>query len=171
MPAESIDDVSAGTQRRTVLNGLVIGGGALLLSQVARAQTATPAPATPAVKITPLSKLTKDFASVEFTFDDTAALLVRLGGPPTDKARAMEVKVGGKPVYLSAFTRVCTHLSCQPALPDARTHLQVCPCHGSTYGPDGTVVKGPARRSLGLLSLEVRGSDVWAVALVPTPGG
>lgn len=170
VPAETVNDAPAGAQRRTVVTGLAVGGAALLLGQVARAQTATPAPATPAaVKITPLSKLTKDFATAEFMFDDTAALLVRLSGPPTDKARALEVKVGGKPVYLSAFTRVCTHLGCKPALPDVKTHLQVCPCHGSTYSADGTVVKGPAKRSLGLLSLEVRGSDVWAVALAPTP--
>ncbi|WP_293911471.1 ubiquinol-cytochrome c reductase iron-sulfur subunit [Deinococcus sp.] len=167
IPVETANDAPAGVQRRTVVTGLAVGGGALLLSQVARAQTATPAPA--AVKITPLSKLTKDFATAEFMFGDTAALLVRLSGPPTDKARALEVKVGGKPVYLSAFTRVCTHLGCKPALPDAKTHLQVCPCHGSAYSADGTVVRGPAKLSLGLLKLEVRGSDVWAVALAPAP--
>lgn len=167
-----MNDTPPVRQRRAALKGLTLGGAALLLPPVAHAQTSNPAPASPvAVKVTPLSKLTRDFSTAEFTFDGTASLLVRLSGPPTDKTRAPEVKVGGKSVYLSAFTRVCTHLGCQPALPDVKTHLQVCPCHGSTYSADGTVVKGPARHSLGLLTLEVRGGDIWAVALAPTPQG
>jgi cytochrome b6-f complex iron-sulfur subunit len=165
-------DVPPARHRRTLVKGLTISGAALLLPQIARAQAIVPTPAAPvAVKVTPLSQLTKDFATAEFEFDGAASLLVRLSGPPTDRTRALEVRLGGKPVYLSAFTRICTHLGCQPALPDVKTHLQVCPCHGSTYSADGTVVKGPAKRSLALLTLEVRGGDVWALALVQIAQG
>ena len=165
------DDVTL-RHRRTTLKGLMLSSAALSLSGVARAQTAEPASTVPAaVKITPLSKLPEAFSTAEFEFDGTPSLIVRLSGPPADRTRALWVQVGGKPVYLSAFTRVCTHLGCQPALPDARTHLQVCPCHGSTYSADGTVVKGPASRSLNLLTLEVRGSDVYAVSLSSSLSG
>jgi len=168
--AKTVNAVPAKTQRRAVLTGLAVGSMALL-PQFTRAQATDPASATPAaVNVTPLGKLTRDFATAEFMFDGTAALLVRLGGPPSDKVRALEIKVGGKPVYLSAFTRVCTHLGCKPGLPDTKTHLQVCPCHGSTYSADGTVVRGPAKRNLGLLTLELRGSDVWAVGFAPVTG-
>ncbi|ULH17637.1 ubiquinol-cytochrome c reductase iron-sulfur subunit (plasmid) [Deinococcus sp. KNUC1210] len=151
--------------RRHLLKTLTVGGAVLLLPGSVHAQTgSTPA----AVKIVPLSGLDKAFSTAEFMFDGTAALLVRLSAPPPDRARALEVKVGGTSVFLTAFTRVCTHLGCTPALPDARTHQMVCPCHGSTYSADGTVVKGPAQRSLSLISMEVRGSDVYAVALAPS---
>ena len=147
--------------RRRLLASMALGTAALTLPGGVLAQPAAPA----AVKIAPLSRLNRDFSVMAFMFDGVASLLVRLSGAPADKSRALEVKIGGTSVFLSAFTRICTHLGCTPALPDAKTHLMVCPCHGSTYSADGTVVKGPAQRSLSVLKLEVRGSDVYAVAV------
>lgn len=152
--------------RRSVIKGLAFGGAVMGLPGLARAQ---PASSAPAVKVVAVKTLTRDFATIEFVFDGVASLLVRLPEAPVDQKRALAITVGDQQMYLSAFTRVCTHLGCQPALPDARSHLQVCPCHGSTYTADGTVVKGPANRNLALLTLEVRGEDVYAVALAPTP--
>jgi cytochrome b6-f complex iron-sulfur subunit len=42
---------------------------------------------------------------------------------------------------------VCTHLGCTVAhfASDQKFH---CPCHGSVFGPDGTVLHGPAPRPL-----------------------
>jgi Rieske Fe-S protein len=41
----------------------------------------------------------------------------------------------------------CTHLGCTPDWkPDAQTW--VCACHGSTFGIDGTLIKGPAATPL-----------------------
>lgn len=44
-----------------------------------------------------------------------------------------------------ALSPICTHLGCT-------VHKEPggfrCPCHGSTYALDGTVVRGPAERSL-----------------------
>lgn len=45
------------------------------------------------------------------------------------------------PVGLSAVSGVCTHMSCR--VRPSGTFLR-CPCHGSTFDPDGTVVRGPA---------------------------
>ena len=148
--------------RRQVVQTLALSGVGLMLENVALAQEKP----LEAVKVAALSSLKKDYSSADFKFDGAAALLVRLPNLPADQKRALEVKVSGKTFYLAAFTRVCTHLGCRPPLPDAGDHKMICPCHGSTYTADGTVVKGPAKRSLDSLTLELRGKDVYAVARV-----
>ncbi len=52
----------------------------------------------------------------------------------------------------SAVSLVCTHLGCT-----LEVHSQgfTCPCHGSRFDPEGTVVQGPAGRSLQSLLVEV----------------
>ena len=45
----------------------------------------------------------------------------------------------------AAVSPICTHQGCTVDI--AGRHL-VCPCHGSTYERDGTVVRGPAPQSL-----------------------
>ncbi len=171
--------------RRQVVQTLAVAGAGLALGSPARAETKP----LEAVKIAPLSSLKKDFDTAEFTFDGDAALLVRLPTLPNDKRRALEVKdnPGKDPTvkevpakdpavkdplvkeddtkfYLVAYTRVCTHLGCKPNLPNATEHKMICPCHGSTFAADGSVVKGPAKRSLESIVIEVRGKDVYAVA-------
>lgn len=147
--------------RRLVVSGLALAGMTAFLPGAANAQTSVPA----AVRIVALSRLKRDYDTAEFEFDGIASLLVRLPAASSDTTRTVAVRFAGKTYFLAAFTRVCTHLGCTPALPSAETHQMVCPCHGSTYGADGTVVKGPARRSLSAVSLEIRGIDVYAVAL------
>ena len=44
-----------------------------------------------------------------------------------------------------AVTRVCTHLGCLVKSEADGFH---CPCHGSRFAPDGSVVKGPAPKAL-----------------------
>jgi Rieske Fe-S protein len=47
---------------------------------------------------------------------------------------------------LYALSSVCTHRRCLlRAQPD---HSFSCPCHGSTFNPDGHVTGGPAKRDL-----------------------
>ncbi len=49
-------------------------------------------------------------------------------------------------VNLFALSAVCTHRHCKlEAEPDKTFY---CPCHGSTFAPDGKVTEGPARRDL-----------------------
>jgi len=47
---------------------------------------------------------------------------------------------------LSALSSYCTHRKCKlTAEPDRSFY---CPCHGSTFDPNGRVTHGPARRDL-----------------------
>jgi cytochrome b6-f complex iron-sulfur subunit len=57
------------------------------------------------------------------------------------------------PVYIlrlesgeyAAISPICTHQGCTVDIQGPRL---VCPCHGSTYDRDGTVLRGPAERAL-----------------------
>lgn len=50
----------------------------------------------------------------------------------------------GEPIALAPG---CTHLGCAYRW-DAEKHEFLCPCHTSTFAPDGTVTAGPAPRAL-----------------------
>ncbi len=53
------------------------------------------------------------------------------------------VRKGDRLVALSSY---CTHRKCK--LTTDPDHSFFCPCHGSTFDPDGKVTEGPARRDL-----------------------
>lgn len=57
---------------------------------------------------------------------------------------------GAKPLILSAH---CTHLGC--AINTIKDGNLICPCHGSVFGPDGSVRKGPAPKNLHRLPYEM----------------
>lgn len=50
-----------------------------------------------------------------------------------------------------ALDLTCTHLGCTVT---ATARGFACPCHGSRFGADGTVLTGPAARPLARLALE-----------------
>jgi Rieske Fe-S protein len=69
------------------------------------------------------------------------------------EARTLPDRVGKKGVYrdldgnLHAVSLRCTHLGCLLRFNSAE-HTWDCPCHGSRFSPDGTVLEGPAVRPL-----------------------
>ena len=85
----------------------------------------------------------------------------RLGkGDPTPAAelapghgRVLQTGDGKLAVYrddggeLRALSPTCTHLGCVVEFNDAERSWD-CPCHGSRFGTDGTVIRGPARKPL-----------------------
>lgn len=66
-------------------------------------------------------------------------VVVRVGGA----ARAVSRTDG----ILTSVSPVCTHLGCHVSWNTAERSWD-CPCHGSRFAPDGTVVQGPAARDL-----------------------
>jgi len=52
---------------------------------------------------------------------------------------------------LFAISSYCTHRKCKLATESDRSFS--CPCHGSTFDPDGHVTKGPARLDLPIFSI------------------
>jgi Rieske Fe-S protein len=53
------------------------------------------------------------------------------------------VRKGDRLVALSSY---CTHRKCK--LTTDPDHSFYCPCHGSTFDPDGRVTEGPAKQDL-----------------------
>jgi menaquinol-cytochrome c reductase iron-sulfur subunit len=55
---------------------------------------------------------------------------------------------------VTVFSPICTHLGCQYNWNPASGHFE-CPCHGSVYALDGTVLGGPAPRRLDTLPTKI----------------
>jgi nitrite reductase/ring-hydroxylating ferredoxin subunit len=68
-----------------------------------------------------------------------------------------------------ALSRVCTHLGCLVKSEADGFH---CPCHGSRFAPNGSVVKGPAPKALSWLAVSRVGAGTYLVdeAKVVPPG-
>jgi Rieske Fe-S protein len=72
------------------------------------------------------------------------------------------VRKGDKLLALSAF---CTHRRCKLEVEPDRSFY--CPCHGSTFNPQGSVLSGPAKRDLPVLPTVV---DERGDLIVTVPG-
>jgi cytochrome b6-f complex iron-sulfur subunit len=62
-----------------------------------------------------------------------------------------------------AVAAQCTHQGCLVNWKREQSAF-VCPCHGSTFGLDGKVIQGPAKRDLPTLASKIEGSDVLVQA-------
>jgi cytochrome b6-f complex iron-sulfur subunit len=75
------------------------------------------------------------------------------------------VAVGRDAAGVYALDLTCPHLGCRVEwVPEAGRFR--CPCHGSAFGPKGSLLQGPAGRGLAHLALRVDGRG----RLVATPG-
>ena len=78
---------------------------------------------------------------------------LRAGGVPPGEARVVQDGLGKKGVYrhedgtLHAVSLRCTHMGCLVRF-NAAERSWDCPCHGSRFGVDGSVLEGPAVRPL-----------------------
>jgi cytochrome b6-f complex iron-sulfur subunit len=62
----------------------------------------------------------------------------------------------GENTYI-ALSKICTHESCTVAYNHAGNQLP-CPCHGSVFSTTGSVLNGPAERSLKVYSVRKEGN-------------
>jgi Rieske Fe-S protein len=121
------------------------GGPASPSTPVAQpAPTPTPTPAAANIVRVPLPAIGQ-------TVETTGTLL---GRPlPIAVTRLSETVV-------LAVSRVCTHEGCTVNLPTSSGGTLDCPCHGSRFQTNGTVVNGPAARPLGTFPAQIEGSQV-----------
>jgi len=59
-----------------------------------------------------------------------------------------------------AFTAMCTHLGCAYHW-DEKAKNFLCPCHTSVFGPDGSVLTGPAPRALDRYLVKIEGAKLF----------
>ncbi|MEE8368209.1 MAG: Rieske 2Fe-2S domain-containing protein [Thermoanaerobaculia bacterium] len=72
--------------------------------------------------------------------------------------RAMYIVKDDKGVF--AQSAVCPHLGCLTR-PNAGEDGFFCPCHGSEFSLDGSVIKGPAPQALTHFRVERRDESLW----------
>lgn len=79
--------------------------------------------------------------------------------------RVFVAKQAGRVYALSA---VCTHLGCTVNWTAAQNQFE-CPCHGSMFRPDGTVIQGPAPRPLDWLEVRLKDGHLVINKSQPVP--
>ncbi|HXG52714.1 MAG TPA: Rieske 2Fe-2S domain-containing protein [candidate division Zixibacteria bacterium] len=80
------------------------------------------------------------------------------GQPYVPAGRSVAIYKEGNGVY--AVSRICTHLGC---IVNATESGFDCPCHGSKFAKDGTVLKGPAPKPLPWLEIKSVGPNQFLV--------
>jgi len=60
---------------------------------------------------------------------------------------------------VTVFSPICPHLGCHYDWNPASGHFE-CPCHGSVYALDGTVLGGPAPRRLDTLPTKIENGEL-----------
>ncbi|HBE21040.1 MAG TPA: cytochrome b6-f complex iron-sulfur subunit 1 [Cyanobacteria bacterium UBA11149] len=84
--------------------------------------------------------------------------------------RALVAGLAGEPTYLivkqegtldnMGIVDNCTHLGCTFPWNENDQQFQ-CPCHGSRYSADGSVIRGPAPLPLKLVHIAVTDNAIW----------
>jgi cytochrome b6-f complex iron-sulfur subunit len=84
--------------------------------------------------------------------------------------RALVAGLAGEPTYLTVkedrtlenvgIVDNCTHLGCTFPWNEIDQEFQ-CPCHGSRYSADGSVLRGPAPLPLKLVQVAVQENTIW----------
>ena len=65
----------------------------------------------------------------------------------TTEDKMLVVRAVATPPAFTVLSRICTHNGCTVGW-DPSVHQYKCPCHGSRFADDGSVLRGPATRSL-----------------------
>ncbi|MEH2404095.1 QcrA and Rieske domain-containing protein [Nostoc sp.] len=91
----------------------------------------------------------------------TSAELDKTGQLLAKNSPAGPVLVVGtsKAANLTAVNPTCTHAGCTVAW-KAEAKKFACPCHGSEFGVDGKVQKGPATEALKTYAAKIEGNSV-----------
>jgi menaquinol-cytochrome c reductase iron-sulfur subunit len=83
----------------------------------------------------------------------------------SEKTSAWVIKTDDDKVI--AFAPQCTHLGCAYHWDEQKQNF-LCPCHTSTFGPDGKVLSGPAPRPLDRYEVKVAGTKLLLGEVQPS---
>jgi cytochrome b6-f complex iron-sulfur subunit len=64
---------------------------------------------------------------------------------------------------IHAVNALCTHQQCLVNWQKEKS-VFICPCHGSTFAPDGKYLQGPAKSGLQTFPTKIHENDVWVKA-------
>ncbi|MEX2531041.1 MAG: Rieske 2Fe-2S domain-containing protein [Gemmatimonadota bacterium] len=90
-------------------------------------------------------------------FDDTDGVLLDLPDRPAPLYVHRAAGIDGEERFTAVLT-LCMHQGCTAAPQGSRI---VCPCHGSEYAQDGTLLRGPSERDLIRFPATVTDERVW----------
>ena len=137
--------------RRNFLNRILVGGATIVSAYIVYPliRFLIPPPealdAEARVKVAAINELKLNSAKF-FRFQDKPAVLVHL---PDGKYEALSAK--------------CTHLGCTVAFQRTEDNFY-CNCHGSAFGIDGRVLKGPAELPLSQYTVLFSGDSIFVAA-------
>jgi nitrite reductase/ring-hydroxylating ferredoxin subunit len=94
---------------------------------------------------------------------DSGSVRLAVAGMPSSFSQIIVSRAAGPVFY--AVTSLCTHQGCTVNAFSSSANALVCPCHGSQYKPDGTVLKGPATKALTQYATHFDGANVVTVEI------
>jgi Rieske Fe-S protein len=96
--------------------------------------------------------------------DASNAALVSVGGALViDSARDTIMVIRISETAIKALSAICTHSGCSMDFDPAQQVIN-CPCHGSQFAEDGSVITGPARRDLQVYNASLTANIVTITA-------
>ena len=101
----------------------------------------------------------------EFVLVGTTSELTQQGYVTNEEALSEPVIVIEDPTNpdsLIALSAKCTHTGCAVAWQE---DLFACPCHGSKFNPDGSVVEGPASAPLARYATKLEGDSILVASI------
>lgn len=110
----------------------------------------------------PAGSLAINLSSFPALLSDNGSAYVQAPNQPN----LIVIRLPGPRFY--AVTSVCTHQGCTVGLYRASLGVLLCPCHGSEYNPDGTVVHGPAPLPLTNYPTQYDGVGALTIQLLRT---
>lgn len=151
-----------GRYSRRFLAGMLASVGAVITGLTARwGQSATPS-----LQASPVATPSGTPAAAATPPDpDETGATVRLGSIPEEGGRILASKpyvvTQPEPGTYMAFSTRCPHDNCPVG--DIRNGEIICFCHGSRFGLDGSLRRGPARRRLYRRETVVSGGTMYVI--------
>ena len=143
--------------RRTLVGGMVAAGATVTLAACA----AEPEPA----ETTPPSATVDqqpEEATGELLLGPASDVMVGSGTKFQIDASLTILVTQPRAGEYRAFSATCTHSGC--IVSGVQEGQIACACHGARFNVEtGAVEAGPARTALGKITVEVRGSDLYAI--------